>query len=375
MNFMKNFWKLVLYVVAAFVILEPIWMLAPFVGFLYGSVLNIDFLESNKATSWLLLFVFPTGRFMKIGLFLVISGMMVFFICAFKVYSAKVFKRGVVTTGIYKYFRHPQYTGLILAGMGLVIMWGRFISYLSLFIMIYLYYLLAKKEEKECLLKYGKAYEKYRNKTIGIIPGIEILERIMKKSAFFMLPNSISILLGFFLVTSFALGSGFTILKIREACSVELPIIQKEIEFGEKKVQLIFPKIPIMDKGVRLGFKTRYILPQTFFKNIKFSKKIKDNLNPFFELGVNSIFIIFEPRLSVIEKKGSTYVNFLMVPMKNFKNREILGLLRVERMLLGDDMEPVKGNIDVVVIRNLRDNKHILNRIESKIDVTLSRFY
>ena len=375
MNFMEKTGKWALYVVAAFVILEPIWMLTPFVGFLYGSVFNIDFLEANKATSWLLLFVFPTGRFMKIGLFLVISGLGFFLICAFKIYSAKIFKRGAVTTGIYKYLRHPQYTGLILAGIGLVIMWGRFISYLSFFIMIYLYYLLSKKEEKTCLLKYGEEYEKYRKKTIGIIPGIDTVEEVLKKSPFHGMPIPISISVGLLLVISLALGSGFMTLKLRVAHSAKLPVIQKGMEFNGKGIQFFFPKFPIMDKGVRLGFRTKYILPETFLKNIKFSKKITDNLNPFFESGANSVFIIFEPRLSIIEENGSTYVNFLMVPMKNFKNRDIKGLLRVERMLLDDEVEPVKGNIDVLVVKDLKKDKDILNRIESKIDVTLSRFY
>ncbi|MCX7044762.1 MAG: hypothetical protein NTX50_04640, partial [Candidatus Sumerlaeota bacterium] len=42
-----------------FVILEPIWMLLPFAGFLYGSVLRIESLGRNPATAWLTHFVFP----------------------------------------------------------------------------------------------------------------------------------------------------------------------------------------------------------------------------------------------------------------------------------------------------------------------------
>lgn len=74
MNIIEKIGKGIVYIITAFVILEPLWMLTPFVGFLYGSVLNVDFLESSKTSLWLLLFVFPPRRFMVIGLFLVTIG-------------------------------------------------------------------------------------------------------------------------------------------------------------------------------------------------------------------------------------------------------------------------------------------------------------
>ena len=389
MNIIKKIGKGIAYILTAFIILEPLWMLTPFVGFLYGSVFNIDFLESNKATSWLLFFVFPPRRFLAIGLFLVATGTTFFLICAYKVYAAKLFKRGLVISGIYRYLRHPQYTSLIVAGFGFVIMWGRFISYLSLFIMIYLYYLLAKKEESICLFTYGRSYEKYRRKTIGIIPGGDFLEKIIRKKALSALPKTIGILSGFLLVTFIAMGSGFTILKTREAFSDRLPTIQKNIPLDDKKLHIIIPKIPLLEKDrwSRLTFWKRYISTEKLLKNIKSSKRIKNSLGPFFEMGMNTIFIIFKPRVSVIEEKGNTFVNFLVVPMvgrtgftgsdaKNFmKNIEIKGLLRVERMLLADDTEPVKGNIEVMTGRDFEQDKGILTSIETKIDVILSRFY
>jgi len=389
MNIIEKIGKGIVYIITAFVILEPLWMLTPFVGFLYGSVLNVDFLESSKTSSWLLLFVFPPRRFLVIGLFLVTIGITFFLICAYKVYAAKLFKRGLVTTGIYRYLRHPQYTSLIVAGFGFVILWGRFISYLSLFIMIYLYYMLAKKEESLCLLKYGRSYVEYRRKTIGIIPGVDFFEKIIRKKPFFALPKAIAILSGFLLVMCIALASGFTILKAREAFSDRLPIIQKEITVDDKKLSVIIPRIPILEKdqGIRLAFWKKYISPEKFVKSIKSSKKIKNNLKFFFEMGMDAIFIIFKPRVSIIEEKGNTFVNFFMVPMdtrtgftwngaKGFrKNCEIKGLLKVERMLLANDTEPIKGNIDVSVVKDFKQDKKILTSIETKIDVILSRFY
>ena len=388
MNIIEKIGKGIVYIITAFVILEPLWMLTPFVGFLYGSVLNVDFLESSKTSSWLLLFVFPPRRFLVIGLFLVTIGITFFLICAYNIYMAKHFKRGLVTTGIYRYLRHPQYTSLIVAGFGFVILWGRFISYLCLFIMIYLYYMLAKKEESLCLLKYGRSYVEYRRKTIGIIPGVDFFEKIIRKKPLALL-KAIAILSGFLLVMCVALASGFTILKARKAFSARLPIIQKEITVDDKKLSVIIPRIPILEKdqGIRLAFWKKSISAEKFFKSIKSSKKIKDSLGPFFEMGMDAIFIIFKPRVSIIEEKGNTFVNFFMVPMdtrtgftwngaKGFrKNCEIKGLLKVERMLLANDTEPIKGNIDVSVVKDFKQDKKILTSIETKIDVILSRFY
>jgi len=389
MNIIEKIGKGIVYIITAFLILEPLWMLTPFVGFLYGSVLNVDFLESSKTSSWLLLFVFPPRRFMVIGLFLVTIGITFFLICAYNIYMAKLFKRGLVTTGIYRYFRHPQYISLIVAGFGFVIMWGRFISYLSLFIMIYLYYLLAKKEESICLLRYGKAYEEYRKRIIGIVPGVDFFEKILKKKPLSALPKAITILSVFLFVMCIALASGFTILKAREAFSARLPIIQKEITIDSKKISVIIPRIPILEKnqGIRLAFWKKSISAEKLFKSIKSSKRIKNSLESFFEMGMDTIFIIFKPRISIIEERGNTFVNFFMVPMdtrtgftwsdaKGFrKNCEIKGLLKVERMLLANDTEPIKGNIEVRAVKDLKQDKKILTSIETKIDVILSRFY
>lgn len=392
---MKNtkFWKVLAYVVTAFVILEPVWMLLPFAGFLYGSVLNLDFLESSRATSWLLLFVFPTRRLMLTGLLLVLTGLTVFLICACRVYISKFFKRGLVTGGIYKYLRHPQYTALIVAGLGFVILWGRFIAFLSFFIMIYLYYLLSGKEEAVCRAKYGKAYGEYREKTMGIIPGTDFLENFFAHSRLSFLPKPVAVLSGFLLIVTFAIISGFVILKTREATATKLPIIKKEIQLDEKRLPLIIPKIPYLDEDRSIhsviisALRKKELSPEIFFKNLRSSRRIQEKLSPFYELNMNAVFVIFRPRTSIVKEKGNTFVNFFLVPVnvkpgylsgdaKTFrKNCGIKGLVKVERMVMTDEIEPVKGNIEVLTVNDRKKDKKILASIESKINVVLSRFY
>ena len=393
------------YVVTAFLILEPVWMLTPFVGFLYGSVLNIGFLESSKATSWLLLFVFPTRGFLVPGLVVAIAGFTLFLICAFRVYFAKVFKKGLVTTGIYKYLRHPQYTGLILAGAGLVMMWGRFIAYLSLFIMIYLYFLLARKEENICCSRFGKTYEEYRNRTMGLFPGMDFFAGIMERPAFSSWPKGMSVFLAFLLTAGLALGSGFTIIKARKAFAAGMPLIQEEMTVNDKKLLVVSPGIPFLkQKKGRMHFRfwMKNFSPEDFFIALKSSQMIRDQLAPFCEAGMNTVLLIFEPRLSVTKEQGNIFFDFYMVPMhadaevvmemeskgfldgdgpsgtnvKRFiESRQVLGLLRIEKMQAGDGAGPVKGDIRVVTVKEVRKNEAVRARLENKVDVLLSRFY
>ena len=401
----KEFWKGLAYAVTAFLILEPVWMLTPFVGFLYGSVLNIGFLESSKATSWLLLFVFPTRGFLVPGLVVAIAGITLFLICAFQVYSAKIFKKGMVTTGIYKYLRHPQYTALILAGAGLVMMWGRFIAYLSLFIMIYLYYLLARKEEDSCCSRFGKTYEDYRNRTVGLLPGMDFFAGMTGMPAFSSWPKGMSIFLAFLLTAGLALGSGFTIIKARKAFAAGMPLIQEEMTVNDKKFLVVSPGIPFLDqkKGrMHFRFRMKNFSPDDFFLALKSSERIRDQLAPFCEAGMNTVLLIFEPRLSVIKEQGNIFFDYYMVPMhadtevlmgreskglsdgdrlsgtdvKRFiESRQVLGLLRIEKMQSGDGAGPVKGDIRVVTVKEVREDEAVRARVENKVDVLLSRFY
>ena len=89
-------------------------MLFPFAGFLYGSVLNLEFLKNSYHTIWLLYFVFPVQTLAPIAFVLIFAGLVIFIAGAYKIYSAKIRKSGLVKTGVYEKFRHPQYTGLTL---------------------------------------------------------------------------------------------------------------------------------------------------------------------------------------------------------------------------------------------------------------------
>jgi protein-S-isoprenylcysteine O-methyltransferase Ste14 len=73
--------------------------------------------------------------------------------------------RQLVTGGIYTFSRHPQYLGFILMTLGLLVHWATLPLLIMWPIMVYRYYTLARKEEKEMLNEFGKAYETYLTQT------------------------------------------------------------------------------------------------------------------------------------------------------------------------------------------------------------------
>ncbi|MGA1870475.1 MAG: methyltransferase family protein [bacterium] len=176
-------------VCAFFIILEPIWMLLPFAGFLYGSVFQIQMLNQNPRTAWLTHFVFPILTLGWTGPVLIAVGFILFLIGAAQIYWAKIRGSGLVTQGIYRFVRHPQYISLTLLGIGILLSWGRAIAFIMFFIMMLLYYYLTKSEEQRCIQAFGDAYGHYRTHTSFIIPGDKFLRPLHDKMPHIKMPG------------------------------------------------------------------------------------------------------------------------------------------------------------------------------------------
>jgi protein-S-isoprenylcysteine O-methyltransferase Ste14 len=159
---------------------EVMIMISPFAFFFY-SVFNpvLHWLDNYTATRWLTAFflphmILPPTLFLKairiVGSILFVVGCVTFIICALQVYLGKIFKWGIARKGLYKYVRHPQYFALGLWGIGMAILWARFLVLTSLSIMFILYYFLAKDEERRMLSLYGEGYRSYMNGSGMFIP-------------------------------------------------------------------------------------------------------------------------------------------------------------------------------------------------------------
>ena len=199
-------------IVLYFVIcLEILIMISPFAGLFY-TVFNPFLLETAKhpATRWLSSFflphmVVPPDAFLKfiriIGSVLFVGGIVVFLTCAVQVYASKIFRKGAVSKGLYSLIRHPQYLGLGITGIGLSILWPRFLVAVLWLAMVLIYYFLSKDEERRMLREHPAAYKEYMGRTGMFLP---------KSIEHYLAPSNVSgkiVLFG--LIASFTVGGAF----------------------------------------------------------------------------------------------------------------------------------------------------------------------
>ena len=155
-------------------------MISPFAFFFYAAF-NPFLLALNQSSStrWLTAFflphmVVPPNEVLTVirisGSVFFVIGMLIFLVCAVQVYLGKLLKWGVAAKGLYAVIRHPQYLGLGLAGLGLAIMWPRFLTLMLLAVMLFLYYLLAKDEERRMINRFGDNYIAYMKRTGMFLP-------------------------------------------------------------------------------------------------------------------------------------------------------------------------------------------------------------
>src|SRR6266581_4336752 len=172
---LKSFARAAGFLAYLFVTLEMLFMVTPFALYyysVYSPLLAGPF--GLPATAWLPAFFLPhlsTEVLPSIGGLISLLGVVGFVLSAFQLYYAKFKRRGVVRRGFYKRIRHPQYLFLALAGLGLLIVWPRFILLIVYIQMLWFYYLLATSEERGMESRYGEAYREQKRRTWMFLPG------------------------------------------------------------------------------------------------------------------------------------------------------------------------------------------------------------
>ncbi len=220
----------VLKLLGLFVIFEPIWMLLPFAGFLYGSVLHIETLARHSETAWLTHFVFPVLTLGWTGPVLVVVGFLLFLMGAVQIYWAKFRRSGLVTRGLYRFVRHPQYIALTLFSMGILLTWGRAITFLAFFAMMFLYYYLARSEERTCIRLFGERYTQYQSRTSFIIPGDRLLRPLAAKIPRMHWPALVRVPLAFAVSLALCLAAMWGIDAIKTAAR-SVPYLTADVRF------------------------------------------------------------------------------------------------------------------------------------------------
>ncbi|WGI17476.1 isoprenylcysteine carboxylmethyltransferase family protein [Methanonatronarchaeum sp. AMET-Sl] len=101
-----------------------------------------------------------------VGMIISLIGMIIVILGWITLYK-NIKQKELVTNGVYRYSRHPQYLGIILIAVGWFIHWPSLLTLAMLPVLIYFYYKLTIDEEKEVMQSIDNPhlYQKYREKT------------------------------------------------------------------------------------------------------------------------------------------------------------------------------------------------------------------
>jgi protein-S-isoprenylcysteine O-methyltransferase Ste14 len=101
-----------------------------------------------------------------IGAWLTLFGMIIVVIGWHQIHRAQ----GLVTTGLYKTIRHPQYTGFFLVMTGWLLQWETTLTLIMYPFLLLMYFLLARSEEAQLKKEFGIEYESYCQRTSRFLP-------------------------------------------------------------------------------------------------------------------------------------------------------------------------------------------------------------
>ena len=82
-------------------------------------------------------------------------------------------KDSLVMEGPYAYVRHPQYSGLFVIMIGMLIQWPTIITALMFPVLVFIYYRLARREEGEIIKTFGEGYKQYSERVPMFIPSFK----------------------------------------------------------------------------------------------------------------------------------------------------------------------------------------------------------
>jgi len=148
--------------------------LASVASFIIGFFIQMQGLAVS-AYSLLWLFGQNPSGYLEFGYILEIPGLAIFaagctlvFLGWEKIFDAK--NKHLVTDGLYKYTRHPQYLGILVASLGMVVYKFSPISLLLWPVLLFVYYRLARKEERMMQNIYGAEFLVYKSEVPMLLP-------------------------------------------------------------------------------------------------------------------------------------------------------------------------------------------------------------
>ncbi len=136
--------------------------------YIISSLIGVSDIPGSDNLRFVLIGTTPIQLFFVLVAILLLSiGFLLMGIGWYKIYNAK---DSLVTNNIYAYVRHPQYLGLLMITLGLLVWWPTIVILIMWPILCIMYYFLAKREEKEMINKFGSEYLQYKQKVNMFIP-------------------------------------------------------------------------------------------------------------------------------------------------------------------------------------------------------------
>ncbi|MBO3842717.1 MAG: methyltransferase domain-containing protein [Candidatus Brockarchaeota archaeon] len=120
--------------------------------------------------------IYPLSNIMMlIGILLILFGW------------SKIHKSGgeLVTNRVYAYVRHPQYLGILILTLGMLIQWITIPTALMWPILLLLYYRQARREEKEMEERFRERYREYKSKVPMLLPFQKIFRSATEKFEYY----------------------------------------------------------------------------------------------------------------------------------------------------------------------------------------------
>jgi protein-S-isoprenylcysteine O-methyltransferase Ste14 len=139
-------------------------------AFKMPDILSLEFLLVPLMGQTLFYIIYHYGIFyaskviIEIGFLLVIFGWKQIY------YGQRAGK--LVTSGLYRYMRHPQYLGFLFVTGGLLLQWPSILTVILWPILAVMYIRLAKKEDREVEAEFGDAFRKYKTSVPAFWPRI-----------------------------------------------------------------------------------------------------------------------------------------------------------------------------------------------------------
>ncbi len=102
--------------------------------------------------------------------FVFIFGGFILISAAWKVLYEAQRRRALATTGPYARVRHPQYAGFVLIMFGFLLQWPTLLTLAMFPVLVWMYWRLARQEEREAIAAFGNAYAQYASQVPAFIP-------------------------------------------------------------------------------------------------------------------------------------------------------------------------------------------------------------